>query len=195
MSTVGDGQGGGSGNGNGHPARRWKPEDLRRRRPDDGTVSGRRFVIAGVIGVLAVWGAVYLGFRAWREQYRALAAYGATEVAPLVDPLADVVPPGVDPEAWRKAVAETHAMLLALTAAGLLERADMEGLRSEVAARVASSSPETVRCELILLWDDIEHKAGPAISPDVTPAAPGSRQATRHPRPARPDLLRLRPTR
>jgi hypothetical protein len=193
MATVGDGQG--SGNGKGHPPRRWKLEDLQRRRPDDGTVSGRRFVIAGVIGVLAVWGAVYLGFLAWREQYRALAAFGETEVAPLVDPLADVVPPGVDPGAWRKAVADTHAMLVALTAAGLLDRDGMEGLRSEVAARVAASSPETVRCELILLWDDVQRKAGPAISPDLTPAAPGSRQATRHPRPARPELLRLKPAR
>jgi hypothetical protein len=192
MATVGDGPN--SGNGKGHPPRRWKLEDLQRRRPDDGTVSGRRFVIAGVIGVLAVWGAVYVGFRAWREQYRALAAFGETEVAPLVDPLAAVVPPGVDPWAWRKAVADTHAMLVALTAAGLLDRAQMEGLRSEVAALVAASSPETVRRDLTALWDDVERKAGPAISPDVTPAAPGSRHASRHPRPPRPALLRPKPT-
>ena len=188
MTTVGEGHG-----GNGHPARRWKPDDLAPGRPpdDDRSVSGRRFVIAGVIVVLVIWGAVTLGFRSWRANYEALAAFGATQVAPLVDPLADRVPPGVDPLAWRKAVADTHAMLLALTGSALLDRPTMDALRDQIAALAARATPETARRELIALWDDLERKAGPVIAPDTEPA-PNSRHAARHPRPARPDLLKAK---
>jgi len=189
MMTVGNGQGG----GNGLPTKRWSTDELIRRRPpsDEGTVSGRGFVIGGVIGVLVIWGAVYLGFLAWRTDYRARAEYGATQVAPLVDPLADRVPPGVDPASWRQAVADTHAMLVALTGSGMLER-PMEALRTEIAALVVRSTPATAQHELTALWDDLERKAGPLIAPDLTPPSPGTKHAARHPRPARPELLKAR---
>lgn len=177
-----------------HPARRWHPDDLARRAPagpgSEGGVSGRRFVIAGVVGILAVWGLVYLGFLAWRADYRARAEFGANRVAPLVDPLAEATPPDVDPAAWRTAVGDTHAMLVALAGSGLLDRPTLEVLRDEVATLVARSTPATARGDLAGLWDDLERKAGPTLSPDVTPAPPGSRHAARHPRPPRPDLLK-----
>ena len=190
MTTVGNGQSG----GNEPSTRRWNPEDLvRRGRPSDiKTVSGRRFVIAGVIGILLVWGAVLLGFRAWRAQYEALAAYGATQIAPLVDPLADHTPPGVDPVAWRQSVADTHAMLLALTGSAMLEQPMMETLHSEIAALVARSTPLTAQRELTTLWDNLERKAGPIIAPDLFPPTAGTRHAARHPRPARPEILKTK---
>jgi hypothetical protein len=188
----------GNGHGDGHPrtTRRWGLDDLRRRPAldDEPSASGRRFVIAGIVAILLIWGAVYLAFLYWRATYRALAEFGAAQVAPLVDPLAERVPPGVEPAAWKSAVADTHAMLLALTGAGLLDRPGMEALRDDVAARVArATSPESARAELTNLWDDVEAKAGPAIAPDVNPPPPGSRQASRHPRPRRPELLRAGP--
>ena len=161
-----------------------------RDRFEPGSVSGRRFVVAAIIGLLAVWGVVYLAFDAWRARYQALAEFGATAVAPLVDPLADQVPPGVDPKAWRQAVADTHAMLVALAGAGLLDRTQLEDLRADVSTRVARASAGTARKELTDLWTDLERKAGPVISPIVTPARPGSSRANRHPRPPRPELLK-----
>jgi hypothetical protein len=149
-------------------------------------------VIAGVVVTLVIWGAVYLAFLYWRATYRALAEFGAAQVAPLVDPLADRVPTGIDPSAWKSAVADTHAMLVALTGAGLLDRAQMEALRADVAARAARATPESARDELSRLWDAIEARAGPAVAPDVDTPPPGSRQAARHPRPKRPELLRAR---
>ncbi len=188
MASVGNGQGG----GNGHSSQRWDTGDQGSRprpRSNEGTVSGRRFVIAGVVTVLLIWGAVSLGFRAWRANYEALAAYGATEVAPVIDSLADRVPPGIDPAAWRQAVADTHAMLLALTGASLLDRPAMEALRAEISALVARSTPETAQHDLTGLWEDLERKAGPVIAPDTDPP-PNARHAARNPRPARPELLK-----
>ncbi len=186
----------GNGHGNGHPrtTRRWDLDALRRRPAlGEPSASGRRFVVAGIIATLLIWGAVYLAFLYWRATYRTLAEFGASQVAPLVDPLADRVPPGVDPASWKSAVADTHAMLVALTGAGLLDRPRMEALRTDVAARVARATPETARAELTRLWDDIESRAGPAVAPDDAPPPPGSRQALRHPRPRRPELLRPSP--
>lgn len=188
------GEGGANGHGNGHlrdDRRRGLDGPTGRRAGDESSRSGRRFVIVGVVATLAIWGAVYLAFLDWRARYRALAAFGEERVAPLVDPMADRAPIGVEPGAWREAVADTHAMLVALTAAGVLDRAGMEALRSDVEARVArATTPGSARSELTSLWDDLETKAGPLIAPDPTPARAGSRHAPRHPRPPRPALLR-----
>jgi hypothetical protein len=158
--------------------------------PLDGSASGRRFVIAGLLATLVIVGAVYLAFLDWRTRYRALAEFGATEIAPLVDPLAVRVPQGIDPLAWRRAVDDTHAMLVALTGAGVLDRPQIEAMRVEIASRAARATPATARGELIALWDDLERRAGPVLAPDVGPPPRGSRHTARHPRPARPELLR-----
>ncbi|HMB05158.1 MAG TPA: hypothetical protein VKP69_15645 [Isosphaeraceae bacterium] len=139
--------------------------------------SGRRFVTLAVLGVLVLWGVLTLVFRDWRARYRARAAFGATQVATAIDPLAEVVPPGIAPDAWRRAVAETHAMLVTLTASNLLDLAQMRALRGEVLARVARARPETARDELAGLWDGLSDRAEPVLG-------------TRHPR---PKLLPPRP--
>lgn len=128
------------------------------------THSGRRFVTIAVLTVLVVWGSLYLVFRHWRARVLARAAYGAREVAPTVDPLAQMVPDGVPPGEWRDAVEQTHALLVALTAANLLDQSQMQALRAELAARVAAARPETAREVLRSIWDDMCARAGPVLA-------------------------------
>src|SRR5947209_3382467 len=78
--------------------------------------SGRRFVVLTGLGVVVLWGVLSLAFRDWRARYRERAEFGATHVAPAIDALAGVAPPGIAPDAWRRTVAETRALLVALTA-------------------------------------------------------------------------------
>ena len=177
----------------GPTARRWRSDgtglDREAERSGPPRVSGRRAVVALVAAVLALWLGLDLSFRAWKARYDALAAFGAREVAPAVDPLAETLPPDVPPADWRGAVADTHAMLLALTGAGVLDRPQMDQLRREILTRVAEARPESARQTLAGLWDDLERRAGPVIAPDLAPPPPNSRHAARHPRPRRPDLL------
>ncbi len=151
--------------------------------------SGRRAVVALVATVLALWLGLDLAFRVWKARYDALAGFGASKVAPAIDPLAEINPPAVAPSDWRAAVADTHAMLLALTGAGVLDQSQMDQLRQDVADRVARARPETALKILANLWDDLEGKAGPVIAPDLTPPPANSRHAARNPRPPRPKLL------
>jgi hypothetical protein len=139
--------------------------------------SGRRFVTLALLSILVLAGLLALVFRDWRARYRERAAFGALQVAPAIDPLAQVVPPEIAPDAWRQAVAETHALLVTLTASNLLDLAQMHALRAEVQARVARARPETARAELAGLWDGIADRAEPVVG-------------TRHPR---PKLLPPRP--
>ena len=103
--------------------------------------SGRALVIGAVLGVGLLWGVLSLAFSGWRGRYHERAAFGGREVAPAIDPLADVVPPGVALHDWRQAVARTHAMLVALTAANLLDRPRMEALSRRAPRRVARRGP------------------------------------------------------
>jgi hypothetical protein len=146
-------------------------------------LSGRRFVAAGVVALLVLWGALYVAFRDWRARHRALAEFGRAAVAPAVEPLAGLRPPGVDPADWSRAVADTRAMLVALTASGLLDRPRMEALRDELRGRVARARDETAVETLRSLWDDMEARAGPVLT----------RKAERPPHPPpRPAILARR---
>ncbi len=174
--------------------RRWRLDGRGARpsshsRPDPRPTPGRRVVVAIVLAVLALWLGLSLTFRAWQSRYRALADFGATKVAPVVDPLASVVPPDVPVTEWRVAVSDTHAMLLALTGSGVLDETQMDDLRREIASRVAAARPETARRTLAELWDDLERKAGPIIAPDQVKPPANSRHASRNPRPPRPRIL------
>ncbi len=91
-------------------------------------------------------------------------------MAPAIDPLGDITPEGVDAGRWRQAVAETHRMLVTLTASNLLDEAQMRALRDRLSARVAAARPATALGELAAIWDDLEDRAGPIL-------------AARHPRP------------
>ncbi len=183
----------GQGHANGTPA---PPRDEGVVVPES-NVSGRKFVIGLVIAVLILWAGIAALFQTWKANQLALAAFGETQVAPAIDPLAAFVPPGVPEPDWKAAVTDTHGMLLALTGAGLLDRPRMDGLKADIEARVArvKAAPTTSLTELTALWDDLDAKAGPAIAPDLIPPPPNSRHAKRHPRPARPKILPPAPRR
>lgn len=126
--------------------------------------SGRRFVIVAVLGLATAWGVLYLVFLDWRARHRALADEGERRVATLVDPLARLVPPGVEPKPWRAAVADTHAMLAAVAASGHLGRKDLEALEARVRLQVGRTTPESAVAELSRLWDRMEAEAGPILT-------------------------------
>ncbi len=192
-----------------HPDRRWRldpltpsaealdpgaevdpPSPPEPEAPARSGASGRRLVAALVLAVLTLWGGLELAFRSWKSRYEAQAALGARKLAPAVAPLARLIPPGLDPATWARAVADTHAMLLALAGSGVLDEAQIEALARDLAAKVAAARPDTARPILATLWDDLQRRAGPVIAPDRTPPSPNSRHAARHPRPPRPDILK-----
>ena len=103
--------------------------------------SGRRLVLVAGATILLLWGTLYVVFRDWRARYRARADFGATQVAPVIDALARVTPPGVDELAWRDAVRETHSMLVTVTGANLLDVRQMQSLRRAGAGRRPRTGP------------------------------------------------------
>lgn len=169
------------------PAHRLRIDEFAEGPEEAPTHSGRRFVIVAALILIVVWGTLQVVFRVWRAGYRNRAAFGATQVAPAIDPLVKVVPPGVEPSAWREAVVETHEALVTLTAANLLELSQMKRLRDEVAARVARARPETARDELAGLWNDLANQAGPILDarhsrPKLLPPRPAVDPRRRPPR-------------
>jgi hypothetical protein len=141
--------------------------------------SGRRFVIVAGLVVLLIWGVLYLVFRDWRARYRARAAYGASRVVPAIDPMAGIVPPGVDPADWRDAVDRTRALLVTVTGSNLLGIDEMRALGDELDQAVgrARARPETAVAELAGLWDAMAERAEFLLRDSR------SRTGDRHPRP------------
>ena len=150
--------------------------------------SGRRFVIVAGLAVLVIWGLLYLVFREWRAGYRERAAYGASQVVPAIDPIGEVVPPGVEPAAWLDAVRRTHDMLMTVISSNLLGIDEMRALRAELDQTVsrARSHPETAVAELAEVWNTIADRAA-FLFKDTR-----SRSGARHPR---PPILPERPAR
>jgi hypothetical protein len=123
--------------------------------------SGRRFVIMAALVVLVIWAALALAFRDWRARYRARASYGASQVVPAIQPMAEIVPPGVNPGAWRDAVSRTQALLQTVVASNLLDLDQMRELRGaldEAVAR-ARAKPETALNELAGVWNAVDENA------------------------------------
>ncbi len=142
--------------------------------------SGRLLVLGAGLVIFIVWGSLYLVFRDWRARYRARAAFGATQVAPVVDCLAQTVPQGTDAEAWRRAVQQTHDMLVTVTSANLLDLEQMKALRDELQQTVlrARAHPETSRDELASIWNAMADRAEFVLQEGSS----GRRKG--HPRPA-----------
>ena len=88
---------------------------------------------------------------------RIIPSYGATRVVPAIEPLRAIVPAGVDPVAWRDAIDQTRAKLLALTDSHPLDVREMGRLRAELSRHVsrACDQPATAVAELAQIWDQV----------------------------------------
>ena len=135
--------------------------------------------VAGA-AILVLWGSLYLVFHDWRARYRARTSFGVTQVAPVIDPLAKITPPGVNAGAWQEAVRQTHAMLVAVLSANLLDVRQMQLLREELKQTVerARLHPETARDELASVWTAMADRAEFVLQEGTS----GRRKG--HPRPA-----------
>jgi hypothetical protein len=117
-------------------------------------------LVAGA-AILILWGVLYLVFYEWRVRYRNRTSFGVTQVAPVIDPLAEIIPPRVAARDWQEAVRETHAMLVSVLSANLLDIRQMERLRDEREQTVnrARLHPETARDELASVWTAMADRA------------------------------------
>jgi hypothetical protein len=142
--------------------------------------SGRRLVLVAGAAILVLWGALYLVFLEWRARYRTRTSFGVTQVAPVIDALAEIIPPGVGAGAWKEAVRETHAMLVSVMSANLLDVQQMQLLRDELKQTVerARLHPETARDELASVWTAMADRAEFVLQEGTSGRHKG------HPRPA-----------
>jgi hypothetical protein len=86
-----------------------------------------------------------------------LPSYGATRVAPALNPLRGIIPAGVELAEWRDAIAQTRALVLAVTDSNALLVGQMQKLRSALDGHVerAKERPETVLAELAAIWNEV----------------------------------------
>jgi hypothetical protein len=86
-----------------------------------------------------------------------LPSYGATQIVPAMDPLAEFLPPGMDPAAWRNAVSQTRALLLKAANSNLLTVRQLKRLRAQLDEAVARARahPETAPDELTALRSSV----------------------------------------
>ncbi len=133
--------------------------------------SGRRLVSIGLLVILVIWGTIYAIFRDWRTKYYARVtagrAFAEAKLAPIVEPLAEKIPPGVDPKAWEDAIAATSAMLSTLAGSGQMTEIQLAKLASDVSRRIEQAHVETIQADLIELWDDMQ-QGGPASVVSIT---------------------------
>ena len=107
-----------------------------------------------------------------------LPSYAANQLVPVITPLESIVPPNVDPQAWRDAVNQTREMLLTVTESNRLTVRKMGYLRADleqVVARVLAH-PESAVNELAVLWNDKTDRAAP---PSKERRLPGENQSPR----------------
>jgi hypothetical protein len=175
-----------NGNQDGPPVRRLRFDDLSSTLVHSQASSslprhsGRKLVLVACATILVLWAMLYLVFRDWRSRYLARVNFGATQVAPIIESLADHVPPGIDPRSWKDAVGETHSMLVTVTGSNLLDLPQMEALRGELKQVVtrAKDCPEQALYELASVWDSMNDRAGFVLKDG------GSGRYKGHPRPA-----------
>ncbi|MDR3623429.1 MAG: hypothetical protein P4L85_29115 [Paludisphaera borealis] len=145
-----------------HPSHRF--DDLAFRRPPapgGRERSGRRFVLLTALGVAVLWGGLYVMFHQWRSQYLVRAAFGTRQVAPVIDAMATLDPPGIARDDWEDAVKRTHALIVTVTDSNLLSVDQMKDLRAELLQDVdrALAHPDTALAELAHVWDSLTDRA------------------------------------
>ncbi len=175
-------------NGDSHSnsSRGWVRFDTPRHRAEDGNegtgwfASGRVLVMTIVVVVLLAWGSLNLVFRQWRTRYLERRAYAERVIVERVEPLAKLVPPDANPDAWRTAVADTRAMLKTVTDSNMLTPPRIESLSAEISDLVRDARPDTARARLAAVWDLAEAGAGPIVTsrhdrPTLLPPRPARR--------------------
>ena len=87
-----------------------------------------------------------------------LPSYGADRVAPALDPLDEMAPPGVHAEPWHGGVASTRALVLVVTSSSLISTMRMKDLRANLDRAVARAreQPESAVKELAGIWDSLD---------------------------------------
>jgi hypothetical protein len=123
--------------------------------------SGRRFVLLAALVIAMLWGVLFVTFRQWRSRYFERAAYGAKHVAPAIDGMAAIDPPGVARDDWEDAIRRTHALIVTVTDSNLLSIGQMNDLRAELNQTVERSlkRPETALDELAHVWNTLAARA------------------------------------
>jgi hypothetical protein len=141
--------------------------------------SGRRFVLVAGVVLLVIWGVLFLIFRDWKTRYQRRAAYGAAQVVPVIDRLATIVPPNIDPDDWRDAVRQTRAMLTTVVGSNLLDIEEMDRLHTELdrCTERAQAHPASARDELASIWNKLADRAEFLFQDSRSP------KGDRHPRP------------
>jgi hypothetical protein len=137
-------------------------------------------VLSAAVGVALLWVGLYAAFYQWRAQYLVRASYGVTRVAPAIDGMGTIDPPGVPRDDWEDAVRRTHALVVTLTDSNLLSIPQMEDLRAELLRSVdrALANPDTALAELAAVWDSLADKAAFILHP---PRHPRRRRPPPHP--------------
>jgi hypothetical protein len=103
-----------------------------------------------------------------------LPSYGVDRVAPALDPLREMAPPGVDADRWRDAVARTRELVLDVTSSRLISAMRMQDLRADLDRAVARAraQPETAVRELAGAWDSL-HRLCQTLYPDRKASSDG----------------------
>lgn len=130
--------------------------------PQPLTGSGRKFVIGLAIVILMIWGALYLGFRAWKAGYEGRAAAGRISAA-RIRPLVKARPPGVEAWVWEDTVDHAEAMLIALTGSNLLSVEQIQELSARIDMLTAEAERDPAKAVDLLraFWDEVSKRAGP----------------------------------
>src|SRR5262249_28292252 len=86
-----------------------------------------------------------------------LPSYGADRVAPALDSLDALKPPGVKVDRWHDALHRTRALVLDIAESRLISTMRMKDLRRELdrAAARAQEHPDSAVAELATVWDSL----------------------------------------
>ena len=122
--------------------------------------SGRRLVLVAGAAILVLWGALYLVFLEWRC-YRTRTSFGVTQAAPVIDALAEIIPPGVGAGALEGGGPRDSCHV------GVRDECQPAGCpadataprRAEADRRAGRLHPETARDELASVWTAMADRA------------------------------------
>lgn len=161
------------------PLRPLLPEN--NKKPRETGFSGKIFILLLIASILAFWGLITLGFRAWKAGYDLRAVIGR-ETAQAIRPLVQFKPKTVTVAQWEDTVDHAEAMLIAVTGSNLLNANQMRELKAEIETLLAEAGKEPDRAPSLLrkLWDGLARRAGPVADIYGRPALVQSAETQPH---------------